>query len=123
MKKIYFFLIGLLFAAGANAQCVIDTAQLDTVTNSGIYPSAAHLPHIVQDSLYDQTVQGKILATESMTIMGFTVSLTIDSVRMDSISGLPTGINWIKNPNVLYGGGLGCVEFTGTRPIPLAPIL
>jgi Secretion system C-terminal sorting domain/SprB repeat len=114
MKKIYFLLIGLILVSGLKAQCVIDSTILDTVTNSGIYPSAAHLPHIVQDSLYDQTVQGKILASQSVTFSGFNVTLTIDSVRMDSISGLPTGITWVRNPTVLKGGGLGCVEFTGS---------
>jgi hypothetical protein len=114
MKKFYFILIALLATAGIKAQCVIDSTLLDTVANGGVYPSAAHLPYIVQDSLYDQTVQGKILSTESMTIGGFSISLTIDSVRMDSISGLPTGITWVRNPTVLLGGGLGCMEFTGT---------
>ena len=114
MKKIYSVLVALLLTTGAFAQCLIDTTQLP-LTGGGIFPSAAHLHHIVKDSLYDQTVQGKIQDTMSMNFGGFvSVSIRVDSVRLDTINGLPNGIAWVKNPNVLRGGGYGCVEFTGT---------
>ena len=114
MKKIYSVLTVLFFAAGTYAQCVIDTTQLP-LTGGGIFPSAAHLHHIVKDSLYDQTVQGKIQDTMSMNFGGFVnVSIRVDSVRLDTINGLPNGITWVKNPNVLRGGGYGCTQFTGT---------
>ncbi|HWB61880.1 MAG TPA: T9SS type A sorting domain-containing protein, partial [Chitinophagales bacterium] len=103
-------LMGLF--AFANAQCNIDTTLL---TAPGMYPSAQHLPHIVKDSLYDQTVQGLIPDTMSMNFGGFVdVSVRVDSVRLDTINGLPNGITWVKNPGVLPGGGYGCVEFSGT---------
>jgi hypothetical protein len=113
MKKLYIVITALLLAVVTNAQCNIDTTQLP-LTGSGIFPSAAHLPHIVKDSLYDQTVMGKITDTMNMNFGGFvSVSIRVDSVRLDSINGLPTGINWVKNPDVLRGGGYGCVEFSG----------
>src|ERR1017187_2507185 len=109
MKKFYFLLSILLSTAGAYAQCNIDPSVFAGVTGGAMYPSVAHLPHIDPDSLYDQTVQGQIPDTMNMTIGGiFTVNVTIDSVRLDSINGLPNGINWVKNPNVLPGGGDGC---------------
>lgn len=114
MKKLYFLILATFAVAGLSAQCTINTALLDTVSGNGMYPDAAHLPAIVVDSAYDQTVQGKIETSQSMTIDGFTGTITVDSVRLDSLNGLPTGITWIKNPNVLPGGGYGCVEFVGT---------
>lgn len=117
MKKFYFLLVAFLVTTGISAQCVIDQAILAGAQN-GVYPAAAQLPHIVKDSAYDQTVQGKIADTmsQSFTVGGIpiTSSVTIDSVRLDSIVGLPAGITWVKNPNVLLGGGFGCIEFTGS---------
>ena len=110
MKKLYIFLILLLATSAIFAQCNIDTTFLSG-TPQGMYPTANHLPHIVKDSLYDQTVQGKI---ETAMTFGTFGSATIDSVRLDSLVGLPAGITWLKSPNVLLGGGYGCVEFTGT---------
>src|SRR5579863_4649395 len=112
MKKLYVLLLTLLPAAGAFAQCVINPSLLGGTTGGGVYPTAAHLPHIVKDSLYDQTVQGQI--PDSMSLFAGFANVTIDSVRLDTIYGLPSGINWVKNTNVLPGGGYGCVEFTGS---------
>jgi hypothetical protein len=127
MKKFYPLLMVLFMASGSYAQCVIDTANLSNPAG-GVYPSATHLPHIVRDSTYDQTVQGRIPDTMSISIGGFiNVSIQVDSVRLDSINGLPAGINWARNPNVLKGGGFGCVEFTGSTSdtagtYPMSPI-
>jgi hypothetical protein len=114
MKKFYVVLMVLLAASASFAQCVIDTANLSSPAG-GVYPTAPHLPHIVRDSTYDQTVQGRMPDTVSMSIGGFiNITITVDSVRLDSIGGLPNGITWVRNPNVLPGGGFGCVEFTGS---------
>ena len=114
MKKFYSFLLALIVATGAYAQCNIDTTMLPA-TGPGIYPSAQHLHHIVRDSLYDQTVVGRIQDTMSQNIGGFVqVDIRVDSVRMDSILGLPNGITWAGSPTILLGGHSGCVEFTGT---------
>ena len=120
MKKFSFLFIALFLAVGSYAQCVIDSnlAVLDS-TVGGFYPAPNHLPHIVRDSAYSQTVQGKIETsfTQSFTVPvlgAVTATITVDSVRLDSILGLPAGITWVKNPNILHGGGIGCVEFTGS---------
>lgn len=112
MKQLYALFAALALTVSLSAQCVIDSTRL---TSPGIYPDFNHIPHIVKDSLYDQTVQGRIIASYDTVFAGVvSVSIRVDSVRLDSILGLPNGINWVKNPDILYGGGLGCVEFTGT---------
>jgi hypothetical protein len=114
MKKFYLFLIALISIVSVNAQCTIDTVFLAS-EEAGMYPTADHLPHAVRDSLYDQTVQGKIPANISMNFFGIIdVSVRVDSVRLDSILGLPNGISWTKSSEYLLGGGYGCVQFTGT---------
>ncbi len=116
MKKIYLSLFVALLTAGiAGAQCTIDsTAQ----TTPGANPMADQLPCIEKTVAYNETVQGKIQAYQdtSFTIAGFAINahIVVDSVQIDSIAGLPTGINWTKNPDILYGGGNGCVNFSGT---------
>ena len=120
MKKFSFLVITLLVAIGSYAQCVVDSnlAVLDS-TVGGYYPSPAHLPHIVRDSAYSQTVQGKIetgfAQTFNAPVVGqITATITVDSVRLDSIQGLPAGITWSKSSNTLPGGGIGCILFSGT---------
>ena len=118
MKKFSFLFIALFIAAGSFAQCVIDTSALLN-SPGGFYPDPNHLPHVVQYSAYSQTVQGKIETsfTQSFTVPvlgAITATITIDSVRLDSVQGLPHGITWAKNPNILPGGGYGCTSFSGT---------
>ena len=89
----------------------LDTTHL---TQPGAYPVASDLPCIVQGVAYDQTVQGKIQTDTTMTIAGFTANFVVDSVQIDSILGLPTGITFGRSPAVVLGGGYGCINFAGT---------
>jgi hypothetical protein len=41
-------------------------------------------------------------------------------MELDSVIGLPAGITWTKNPNKLYGGQNGCLNFMGTTTDPKA---
>src|ERR1043165_5670659 len=112
MKILYLFIACFLFSAYVSAQCVIDSTN---VPQPGVYPAAANLAHIQQGVAYDETIQGRIQSSKDTTIGGFImVHIRVDSVRIDSITGMPNGITWSKNPNVLYGGRPGCVRFTGT---------
>jgi hypothetical protein len=112
MKKLYFLLVAMLVAAGTmQAQCTIDSSHVPT---PGVYPAADSLPCIHAGVAYNQTVQGRIQTTKDTTISGFSVTIYVDTVRIDSIAGLPAGITWAKNPNILLGGGVGCVVFSGT---------
>lgn len=115
MKKLFL----LLFLASAlcfqlQAQCNINTSIL---TSPGVYPSADSIPCIAPGQYYDVTLQGLIdTAYDGTTIvLGQTVPVhaTIDSIRFDSIVGLPSGIFWSQNPLVLKGGEHGCIQFTG----------
>ncbi|MDB5284975.1 MAG: hypothetical protein JWO06_4050 [Bacteroidota bacterium] len=91
--------------------CTIDSAHL---TSPGVYPVPSDLPCIIQTVPYDETVQGKIQKDSSTLIAGITVHVTVDSVEIDSIKGLPNGITFGRSPRVLLGGGYGCVNFAGT---------
>jgi hypothetical protein len=111
MKKLFLVAIYfVLFADPTNAQapCNIDfSAQ----TTPGISPSPSQLPCIVTGEAYNQTIQVQNLTNFS----GF---ITVDSMILDSVIGLPNGISWSKNPNALTGGQNGCLTFYGTTTDP-----
>lgn len=114
MKKLYSLLAAALITGAATAQCTPD-ASLLSPTDADIFPAANHLPHLIVDSAYNQTIQARIPAEMSMNFLGFVqVDVRIDSIKLDTIEGLPAGISWVKSPDVLYGGQIGCVQFTGT---------
>lgn len=115
MKKIYFSVLALLFALATQAQCTVNPAAQ---TTPGVNPTAPNAPCIVRGVPYDLTLQGKIQASKDTVIAIITVHIDVDSVRLDSIQGLPAGITWTKTPNVLPGGGNGAVCFTGTTNAP-----
>ncbi len=115
MKNLYFFIASFFLCAAVNAQCTIDGTNVPT---PGVYPTAANLPHIQQGTFYDETVQGRIQSSGDTSVLGFTINIRVDSVRIDSITGRPAGINWAKNPNTLPGGGVGCIRFSGTTTAP-----
>ena len=94
------------------APCSVDTSV--TLATPGVYPVASDLPCIVQDVPYNQTVTGRIQATGSSVVSGITINFAVDSMQLDSILGLPTGISFGRSPAFVYGGGLGCVSFFGT---------
>lgn len=116
MKKSYpVIALMLFFAVFTNAQCVIDTTKLAT---PGVFPAADSLPCIVKNVMYNETIQGRVQQSKdtTLTILGTSYSgtLTVDSASVDTINGLPTGITWTKNPQVIKGGGSGCINFSGT---------
>jgi hypothetical protein len=113
MKKFYSLIFSMVvFAAATNAQCTINPSAQ---TTPGATPTAANLPCVQQGVAYNQTVQGQVQSSKDTTIASIaSVHIVVDSVRMDSVTGLPAGITWSKSPNVLLGGGNGCVNFSGT---------
>lgn len=113
MPYTYSVWVVIPYVAPCNA---LDTTHL---TAPGAYPVASDLPCIVQNVAYSQTVQGQIQTDSTISlnlpIVGNTqVVFTVDSVRIDSIDGLPTGITYGISPRVIRGGGKGCVTFSGT---------
>jgi hypothetical protein len=115
MKKLYSLMAALMLAVGfINAQCTINPSAQ---TTPGATPSAATLPCVVRSVAYDEVIQAKIdtaYDTAITIIVSVQAHFHIDSMRLDSVTGLPTGITWVQNPLVLAGGGNGCVKLSGT---------
>lgn len=104
MKKYTLAVITLMLALGQmlSAQCVIDSAD----TTNGFTPRN---PAVIQPGVaYAQTVQVHIPTMYQ--------SLTIDSIHIDTITGMPAGITYIGNPasQTVPGGGNGALCFSGT---------
>jgi hypothetical protein len=116
MKKLYSLMAVLVAAVGfINAQCVINP---NAQTTPGVTPSKETIPCVERNVAYNQTLQVKIQSSYDTTIF-VAVHIVVDSVRIDSVSGLPTGIVFSRNPDVLLGGANGCGTFTGTTTDPV----
>ncbi len=110
IKKLLLSLIIVPFLgiSVAMSQCTPDPA----FTNPGIYPdSASNLPHGYAGVNY-QTVMTCVIPADT-NISGFTVQ--IDSIGIQSLTGLPTGFNFTPNrPSGFWPGGTsGCVLIAG----------
>ena len=84
-----------------SAQCTIDT----TNTVTGFTPTT---PAVVKPGIaYAQTVQVHVPATYS--------PYTVDSLHIDSISGMPAGITYVFNPatGTVLGGQDGAICYSG----------
>jgi hypothetical protein len=97
----------ILFGMQASAQPCTPDPHNHTV---GITPT--NFPNGKATVSYSQVFQLKF--PSDTTIMG--IPATIDSVRLDSIEGWPSGFSYVCNePDCAYDGGAnGCVKVTGT---------
>lgn len=87
--------------APSSSPCTINTHN----TTIGFTPS--RLPCATDGVAYGQTVQVHVPSSISIA--------TIDSVKLVSVTGLPSGITVALNPtNAIPGGGNGCGWFSGT---------
>jgi hypothetical protein len=117
MKKLYSLLAVTLFTAGTiSAQCTID------VNNTSFFtPQYDSVPCAERNVAYDQTLQFRIPTQVDLADYGVPISyiLNCDSVVLDSITGLPAGLNWVSNPAgpVFYPGTNGCGRTTGTTTV------
>ena len=112
MKKIYALLATvILFTGFAKAQCTVNASAQ---TTPGVNIPASQLPCIHPGVAYSQTLQVKIQQSYDTTIIVEAVHIQVDSVKIDSVSGLPSGISFSHSPVVLLGGGNGCGIFSGT---------
>ena len=116
MKKLLSVVVLVAIAVGViNAQCTIDSSHLAT---QGVYPAPDSLACIIQNVAYDQAIQGRIPQSKD-TVFTFPVvgnvnaHIVIDSLRLDSVKGLPTNITAVPYPTILKGGGTGCITFSG----------
>src|SRR5579885_508751 len=107
MKKIYLVIVLFLSVLALNAQCNIDTNNVQ----AGFTPVDTSLPGFVQGSAVDTFIQFYSPAFVNDT----TDTLHILSTAIDTIFGLPNGITYVKNPasNTISPNGRQCIQFTG----------
>ncbi len=120
MKKLcsffvfYLAFIHLIFAGGG---CVIDSAN-----TRFFYPAPDSLPCIERNVAYGEVIQIAVPQTINLQDFGapFPFILTVDSVVITGVNGLPNGIAYSPNPanGVLYGGERGCALVYGTTSDP-----
>lgn len=115
MKKFYSLIAALMFAVSfISAQCTINPGAQ---TTPGVNPTADNLPCIQRTIFYDQTIQAQLDTAYDTTlniIISIPAHFRVDSMRLDSVTGLPNGISWIQNPAILAGGANGCIKLSGT---------
>jgi PKD repeat protein len=114
MKKCFtllFSFVLLLFVQKSYAQCSIDTS----IHTDGFTPDS--LPCVMQGATIGQVVQVHVPA--QITASGFTV--TVDSVLLTSVTGLPNGItvSGVPASGVLPGNSNGCLWFSGRTNDPI----
>ncbi len=78
----------------------------------GFRPDSNSLPCVIQNLVYNEQEEFEIPLTTTIT----TFPVTIDSVRIDSITNLPCGISYtLDEPDATYNGGTtGCITLSGT---------
>lgn len=122
MKKLFLSIVaGVIMAAGAQAQhcaAASNSVTPNTYAQPGLYPSADSLPCTVigvaiSDTFYFQNFS-------SYNYPGFG-TVTINSVKIDSITNLPPGLCWTSNSsnNTFAGGAAGAIVVSGT---PAGPV-
>jgi hypothetical protein len=118
MKNVLLLSLGLVFIAGkclGASGCNIDSSNAQMFA-----PHSDSLPCVERGVLYDQSIQMAIPIAVNLQDLDPTVpiayGLFVDSLIIDSITGLPNGINYYVNPanGKLYGGSYGCINLAGT---------
>lgn len=107
--------IGQILAGGA--PCAIDSS----ITDPGFYPM--ELPCVERTVPYDTSIQLYNYSTVDAADFGipFPVTVTVNWVRVDSITGLPSGLGYACNPSncTFPGGSRGCINLSGTTSAPV----
>ncbi|HRP39080.1 MAG TPA: T9SS type A sorting domain-containing protein [Chitinophagales bacterium] len=109
MKKVLLFIF-TAFTIGANAQ--ITCTPNNNNTTVGSTPRADSIPCIERGVYYEQVVN--VLLPTQYTVQG--INATIDSFKMETVSNLPSGINYVcYNATCTFiGGKNGCFVVYGT---------
>ena len=108
----------------AYAQCSIDSAAQ---VRPGISPAPENIPCIERTTVYNQTLQVMCpfyydsVVNIPVVNTTYPVEVTIDSMELTAVNGLPPGITWTKNPMRLKGGENGCITFSGTTTAAPGP--
>lgn len=117
MKKFLLFVTSVAAFSFANAQCTPDPQY----TQPGIYPdSATNFLPAYETVAYSQTVTAVVPADTCVVIFSPPcTTLSMDSVVVESVTGLPSGLTFVcDNPDCQFPGGqTGCAIITGTPPL------
>lgn len=113
MKKVKLF-FATMFVAGAmfTAQFANAACTPTVLDSSGLDPDWQDLPCIVQGTAYNEVINLKNFGTVS--------GITVEWLRVDSITGAPAGISWAMTvpvgnpPNTLLTLEDGCIDVSGT---------
>ena len=110
MKRLYTLITVLILFVSTGFSQTICTVNHQVPGGPGIYPPANQIPCVVVGENYNQIIQVENLSTVASLV-------TIDSMVLDSIIGLPAGLDWIKSSNALRAGQHGCLTFFGTTHV------
>lgn len=124
MKRLYTALFALFTVAASYGQCTPNPPS----NSPGIYPppggsvkqdSIYVLPAVNYNRAYSQTVEIVVPTDTTVPLPGGgTVTADIDSMRVLSVSNMPSWLTYSCNtPSCSWPGGTsGCFTFTGTSP-------
>lgn len=113
MKRILLacsFIMGI--SAGVSAQCTPGPEFAN-----GVYPdSATNFKSGCKDQPYEQVISLRIPADTNVVYNGFPVTATIQSIELESVTGLPTGLTLTcSTTGCKFNGGTdGCAVISGT---------
>lgn len=121
MNKIYSLFAILIFSTSvlfAGVGCTIDT------TNTSFFsPGPDSIPCVERGNAYNQIIQIHVpdkFDVAPFVGFGFPILLNVDSMRIDSITGFPTNMNYSLNPfgGFFRGGDNGCAFVYGNTSDP-----
>lgn len=114
--KNFFLALTLAFAfVGAQAQCTPDSQ----FTIAGIYPdSATGLPNAMVGQAYNEVITIISPVDTSTVILGQTISVTIQTIELISVTGLPPSFSYdCATTNCIFAGGsTSCAVLTSAGP-------
>ena len=114
--KNFFLTLTLAFAfVGAQAQCTPDPQ----FTITGIYPdSATGLTNAMVGQAYNEVITIISLLDTSTVILGQTISVTIQTIELTSVTGLPPSFSYdCATTNCIFAGGsTSCAVLTSAGP-------
>lgn len=114
--KNFFLTLTLAFAfVGAQAQCTPDLQ----FTIAGIYPdSATGLPNAMVGQAYNEVITIISPVDTSTVILGQTISVTIQTIELTSVTGLPPSFSYdCATTNCIFAGGsTSCAVLTSAGP-------
>src|SRR5688572_7934616 len=108
MKKLFVLILAITSVGiinQASAQC---TPRPPDTSAAGLDPIWQCLPCVERNVAYDEV----IFVQNFDNVNG----IQVNSLRVDSLTNLPSGITYSMNPSnrTLPGGGSGCIAVTGT---------